>query len=275
MSRQIYDVVIIGGGPAGLTAGIYCSRERLKTLLLEKAACGGWPAVAGEIENYPGFPGGVNGLERGGRIKEQAEKFGVEIREFEEVKNVKPGKEKTIVETTKGEYETKSLVAASGSRQRKLGVPGEEEFLGKGVSYCATCDGPLFRERAVAVIGGGNAALEEALFLTKFASRVYLVHRRGEFRGARILEERLKESDKVEFVLMFLEYLPRLGVCFLYNRTNFLIYHRSDFFGVVALLAQVAAEEYCAMFLAERQRPEFFRHAVFGDHRARKLCCLL
>ncbi len=201
MEETINDVIIIGGGPAGLTAGIYSSRERLGTLLLEKAACGGWPTVAGEIENYPGFPEGINGLELGDKFKEQAEKFGVEIREFMEVKGVKPDGDKIVVETEKGEYGAKAVVIATGSRHRKLGVPGEEEFLGKGVSYCATCDGPLFRDRNVAVVGGGNAALEEALFLTKFASRVYLVHRRDEFRGARILADRLKENPKVEFVL--------------------------------------------------------------------------
>ena len=199
--NEIHDVIIIGGGPGGLTAGIYTSRERLSTLLLEKMTCGGWPNISGRIENYPGFPKGINGMELSAKFKEQAENFGVEIREFEEAKKIVPGEGLIAVETAKAVYESKVLIIASGSRLRKLGVPGEEELTGKGVSYCATCDGPLYRDKAVAVIGGGNAALEEAVFLTRFVSKLYLVHRRDEFRGEKILVEELEKSEKVEFVL--------------------------------------------------------------------------
>ena len=201
MSEEIYDVIIIGGGPAGLTAGIYTARERLRTLLLEKQGCGGWPNITGTIENYPGFPEGVNGMELSAKFKEQAQKFGVQIREFEAVEKVSPGPDAIEVFTPKSTYQTRSLIIASGSRMRKLGIPGEEEFLGRGVSYCATCDGPLYREKEVAVVGGGSAALEEALFLTKFVSRLYLVHRRDKFRGEKIIVEELKKTGKVEFVL--------------------------------------------------------------------------
>ena len=201
MSERIYDVIIIGGGPGGLTAGIYTARENLRTLLLDKMLCGGWLNMTGVIENYPGFPEGINGMELGARFKEQAQKFGVGVRELEEVKGVDLSGEMISVETAKEVYQTRSLIVAPGSRVRKLGVPGEEEFLGKGVSYCATCDGPLYRDRIVAVIGGGNAALEEALFLTKFASRVYLIHRRDKFRGEKYVVGELEKTGKVTFVM--------------------------------------------------------------------------
>lgn len=201
MSETIYDVIIIGGGPAGLTAGIYTARERLQTLLLEKQGCGGWPNITGTIQNYPGFPEGINGMELSTRFKEQAQKFGVQIREFEAVEKISSGPDVIKVTTPQNTYQGRTLIIASGSRMRQLGIPGEKEFLGKGVSYCATCDGPLYRNKEVAVVGGGSAALEEALFLTKFVSRVYLIHRRDKFRGEKILVEELKKTGKVEFVL--------------------------------------------------------------------------
>jgi thioredoxin reductase (NADPH) len=201
MSERIYDVIIIGGGPGGLTAGIYTARENLRTLLLDKMLCGGWLNMTGVIENYPGFPEGINGMELGARFKKQAQKFGVGIRELEEVKGVEPAGAMILVETAKESYKTRSLIVTPGSRIRELGLPGERELLGKGVSYCATCDGPLYRDRVVAVIGGGNAALEEALFLTKFASRVYLVHRRDKFRGEKYVVGQLEKNDKVTFVM--------------------------------------------------------------------------
>jgi len=199
--KKTHEVIIIGAGLAGLTAGIYTAREMLSTLTLEKLTCGGWPNISGKIENYPGFPGGIQGIELSARFKEQAEGFGVEIREFEEARQVAPGPELIAVDTAEGSYAAPCLIIATGSRLRKLGVPGEKKLTGKGVSYCATCDGPLFRDRIVAVIGGGNAALEEALFLTGFVSRLYLIHRRKEFRGEKILVEELKKNPAVELVL--------------------------------------------------------------------------
>ncbi len=201
MDEPVYDVIIVGGGPAGLTAGIYTGREELSTLLLEKGLCGGWPNLTGTIDNYPGFPEGINGMELAARFKAQAERFGVEIREFEEVVRVDTTEEDLRVETGKGWYRSRALIAAPGSRTRPLGIPGEKELLGKGVSYCATCDGPLYRDKEVAVVGGGNAALEEALFLTRFASRVHLVHRRDRFRGEKYVVGELEKTGKVNFVL--------------------------------------------------------------------------
>jgi len=200
MSDRIYDVIIVGGGPAGLTAAIYTAREKLDTLILDKMFCGGWPNMTGVIENYPGFPEGINGMELSAKFKEQALKFGAEIREFEEVKGIIPGKI-FEVKTPQGVYQARSLIVAPGSRMRELGIPGERELLGKGVSYCATCDGPLYRDKEVAVIGGGNAALEEALFLTKFASRVHLIHRRDKFRGEKFVVGELEKTGKVNFVM--------------------------------------------------------------------------
>lgn len=201
MNHSVYDVIIIGAGPAGLTAGIYTGREKLSTLILEKSICGGWPNLTGVIENFPGFPAGINGMELAARFKSQAERFGAEIREFEEARRVVFSGEMILVETGNGEYRCRCLIAAPGSRMRQLGVPGERELLGKGVSYCATCDGPLYRGKEVAVVGGGNAALEEALFLTRFASRVHLIHRRDRFRGEKYVVGELEKTGKVNFVL--------------------------------------------------------------------------
>jgi len=201
MTSAPYDLLIIGGGPAGLTAGIYSARELLSTLILEKSACGGWPSVTDRIENYPGFPEGVSGPELAEKIKTQASRFGAEIREFADAVAATADGGLFRVRVAAEEFAARALIVASGSRHKTLGIPGEKEFLGKGVSYCGTCDGPLFRNKEVAVIGGGDTALEEARFLCRFASRVHLVHRRGEFRGARMLEEDLRKNPKVAFVL--------------------------------------------------------------------------
>jgi len=201
MSGRIYDVIIIGGGPAGLSAGIYTSRERISTLLLEKGMCGGLPAVTDLIENYPGFPNGIKGMDLVNKFKEQAKRFGTEIVELKEVKGVKPVDGNIMVKTDKEEYASHALIAASGTIPRKLGIPGEEQYTGKGVSYCATCDGPLFKNKDIVVAGGGNAAAEEALFLTKFARKVILIHRRYELRAAKILQENLRRNKKIELLL--------------------------------------------------------------------------
>ncbi|MBA7696302.1 Thioredoxin reductase [subsurface metagenome] len=175
-----YEVVIIGGGPAGLTAGIYTARARLNTLLLEKEMVGGQIANVERIENFPGFPDGIGGFELGQLMQQQAEKYGLIIITAEATGlELKEGNQK-MVKTTEGDFETKVVIFTGAAKRRKLGVPGEEEFTGRGVSYCATCDGPLFRDRLIAVAGGGDAAITEALHLAKFASRVTVIHRRDQ-----------------------------------------------------------------------------------------------
>ena len=200
---NIYDVIIIGGGPGGLTAGIYTSRERLKTLLLEKELCGGLLAITDLIENYPGFADGIKGMDLIAKFKKQAEKFGTEIHEFEEVKKIELSPNGISIETNRGQYNTYTLILATGSVPKILNIPGESEFRGKGVSYCAICDGPLFREKKIAVIGGGDAAAQDALFLTRFADKVTLIHRRYELRATRILQERLRENKKIKLLLNY------------------------------------------------------------------------
>lgn len=202
-----YDVIIIGGGPAGLTAGLYTARARLKTLLLEKIAPGGQAAIATTIENYPGFPEGIEGIDLMNRTREQAEKYGLEIKSGEVVKvslsseDERSGSplEKKIVKTSE-EYKAIALIVATGTKPRKLGVPGEERLIGRGVSYCATCDGPLFKNRKVVVVGGGDTAVEEALFLSRFAEKTTLIHRRDELRATKIIQERAISNPKMEFV---------------------------------------------------------------------------
>ena len=201
MSDVTHDVIIIGGGPGGLTAGIYGARDMFNTLLLEKGICGGLAAVTDLIENYPGFPEGIRGMDLMDRFKEQAEKFGVKINESEEVKKVEPEGKRIKVRTNKKDYSAYVVIVASGSLPKKLGVNGESDFFGKGVSYCATCDGPLYRDKDVLVVGGGDAAAGEALFLCKFARKVILVHRRDELRAAEILGERLKKEEKMKLLL--------------------------------------------------------------------------
>lgn len=191
----MYDIIIIGGGPAGLTAGIYASRARMKTLLIEKLSPGGQAVLTEIIENYPGFPEGISGPELMRRMKEQATATGLEIVSGE-VTEIEV--EKKIVRTKNKEYQALTIILASGVQPRKLGIPGEDRLLGKGVSYCATCDGPLFKEQDIVVVGGGNSAVEEALFLTKFAKKVTLIHRRDRLRATKILQERALTNKKIE-----------------------------------------------------------------------------
>lgn len=197
---EIYDVIIIGGGPAGLTAGLYCGRARLKTLLLEKATTGGQAATTDEIENYPGFPEGIGGYELTEKMKQQAVQFGTELMEIKPVETIEVEGDERIVKTEDEEFRARAIIIASGAEPGTLGVPGEAEFRGKGVSYCATCDGAFYRDKVVAVIGGGNSAVEEAIFLTKFASKVYIVHRRDELRADKIVQERALKNEKIEIV---------------------------------------------------------------------------
>ena len=201
--KETHEVIIIGGGPAGLTAGIYTSRARISTLLIEKLGIGGQASITDRIENYPGFIKGISGPELIHNMEEQAKSFGVKTI-FGEVTRVEVSDEGTIkkvfVHDDPEPYQCLSIIVAAGHEQRKLGVPGETEFTGRGVSYCATCDGAFFRDRAVAVVGGGDVAVEEALFLTRFVSKVYIVHRRDRLRATKILQERAAGNDKIAFV---------------------------------------------------------------------------
>jgi thioredoxin reductase (NADPH) len=193
-----YDIIIIGGGPAGLTAGIYASRARLKTLLIEKSAVGGMIINAGLVENYPGFSDGINGIDLTQAMHQQATKFGLETTSAD-VTSVKIDGKDRVVNTSEGDFTARAVIVAGGSERQKLGVPGEAEFTGKGVSYCATCDGAFFRDKLVAVIGGGNAAITEALELTRFASKIFVVHRRHELRATKLVQERAFAEKKIEF----------------------------------------------------------------------------
>lgn len=195
-----YDIIIIGAGPAGLTAGLYTGRARLKTLILEKATTGGQAATTDLIENYPGFPDGVGGFQLTELMKQQALEFGAEIREITPVSTIEVAGDDRVVKTEDESFKAKAVIIASGSEPKMLGIPGEDELRGRGVSYCATCDGAFYRDKVVAVIGGGNAAVEEAIFLTRFASKVYIVHRRGELRADKIVQERALANEKIEIV---------------------------------------------------------------------------
>jgi thioredoxin reductase (NADPH) len=195
----MYDVIIIGGGPAGLTAGLYNARARLNAVMVERLAPGGQVLTTDWVENYPGFPDGISGFDLVDRMKNQAERFGLTIRN-EEVLRLDLSKERKIVVTGKEEMETKAVILACGASWRKLDIEGEEMLTGKGVSYCATCDGPFYRDQDVAVIGGGDTAVEEAIFLTRFVSRLYMVHRRDALRATKLLQERAMAQDKIEFV---------------------------------------------------------------------------
>jgi len=199
MEDKVYDVIVVGGGPAGLTAGLYLARARMDVALIEKQATGGAPALTEKIENYPGFPEGISGFELVDRMRRQAEGFGLQIVQYTSLEALRDEGEIKTLETSEGEMKAHAVVLAMGMRPATLGVPGEDEFHGKGVSYCATCDGAFFRDAVVAVVGGGNAAVEEALFLTRFASKVIIVHRRDRLRAGGVLEERALSHPKMEF----------------------------------------------------------------------------
>lgn len=201
---DIYDVVIIGGGPAGLTAGLYASRARLKVLLLEKAACGGQILIADTVENFPGFPGGTKGSDLADLLLKQAVDFGLEVKEAEVAQVVSKGKDGFGIESSDGKkFHALSVIVSTGARWNALNIPGEQTLTGRGVSYCATCDGPLFRNKSVVVVGGGDTALGDALFLAKFAKKVIVVHRKDKLRATKILQERARADKKIEFKLGF------------------------------------------------------------------------
>lgn len=196
--KRKFDAIILGGGPAGLTAGIYAKRFGLSTLLIEKVGIGGQVSLTDIIENYPGFPQGISGEELTKRFEEQAKRFGLEIL-FDEIKEVRFDHPIKLI-SEDNEFEAEGLIIATGADPRKLGVPGEKEFTGKGVSYCAVCDAFLFKDKTVLVVGGGDSAITEALYLTKFAKKVYVIHRRDKLRAAKYLQDRAFENEKIEFI---------------------------------------------------------------------------
>jgi len=196
-----YDVVIVGAGPAGLTAAIYCARSRVSTLVLERNLAGGQMALTELIENYPGFPEGIGGFDLSEKMKTQAVQFGAEFREITVVEAFAPNPDGGYAVTTdQGEVHAKAVILAPGVEGRRSDVPGEAEFIGRGVSWCATCDGPLYRGKQVAVIGGGDSAVEEGIYLTKFADSVTVIHRRDELRASKIAQERAFANLKMHFV---------------------------------------------------------------------------
>ncbi|MCD4829474.1 MAG: thioredoxin-disulfide reductase [Candidatus Cloacimonetes bacterium] len=194
-----YDLVIIGGGSAGLGAAIYAARGGLKTVVFEKALFGGQIVLTTEVENYPGFPEALSGFDLIDLMKKQATRFGTEFRE-EDVLSIELDGLGKIVKTDEGRYCCKAIIYAAGAHPRKLDVPGEQRLTGRGVSYCATCDGALYRDKVVAVIGGGDSAVEEAVFLTKFAKKVYIIHRRDQLRAVHAVQQRAFANEKIEIV---------------------------------------------------------------------------
>lgn len=194
-----FDTIILGGGPAGLSAGIYMARSNSKTAIIDTSMLGGQPSNYLELENYPGFPiiGGYDLMEK---FEEHADKFGVKKFPMQEIKSVDLISNPKIVETMDGIFKSKTIIIACGAQSQKLGVKGEEEFLGRGVSYCAVCDGAFYQDKTVVVVGGGNAAVEEGMYLTKFAKKVYIVHRRDELRADKIVQKRALNNEKIEFV---------------------------------------------------------------------------
>lgn len=195
----VESVIIIGSGPAGLTAALYTARANLAPLLFTGNEMGGQVAITTEVENYPGFPEGLTGPELVEKFRKQAERFGARI-EYAEVTEIDFDVQPFRIRSYDNEYEAKAIVIATGASPRRLGVPGEVEFTGRGVSYCATCDGFFFRDKQIVVVGGGDSALEEGVFLTKFASRVRIIHRRDQLRAGFTLQERAKRNEKIEFV---------------------------------------------------------------------------
>lgn len=201
--ENIYELIIIGGGPAGLTAGLYASRARLKTLLIESFSLSSQILLGDTIENYPGFPEGIKTFDLIDRFKKQTQAFGLEII-AEEVQNIKAKEEKNSklwqVVTRQKEYTARAIIIAAGAKPSRLNIPGEEEFLGRGVSYCATCDGAFYKGKNIVAVGGGDTAIEEALHLTKFAAQVTLIHRRDRLRAIKILQERVFSNKKIDFL---------------------------------------------------------------------------
>ena len=197
--NEEYEIVIIGGGPAGLTAGLYAARAKLNSLLIEKGLVGGQMVNAERVDNYPGFPEGIGGGELSELMRQQATKYGLKTI-MAEVTGLELHQKQKVVKTTQGNFTAKAVIIAGGSSRQKLNVPGEEKFTGRGVSYCATCDAYFFKDKPVAVVGGGNAAITEALHLARFASKVTVIHRRRQLRATPILQEKAFSEPKIEFL---------------------------------------------------------------------------
>ena len=198
-SRSHYDLIIIGGGPAGLTAALYTAREGIETLVIERAALGGQAAATEKLDNMPGFPDGVSGGTFSDRLRRQAERFGVELLQAQEVTNIHSHDNYHCIFTGDGsEYSARAMLVATGSRYRRLDVPGESDYIGAGVHFCATCDGPFYKGKHVAVIGGGNSATEESMFLTKFADKVTILARGSEFTASQVIQESVLNDPKID-----------------------------------------------------------------------------
>lgn len=200
MLEKEFDVVILGGGPAGFSAGIYTARGNVSTAILDVSMLGGQPSNYLELENYPAFMK-IGGFELMEKFEEHADMFGVQKFPMQEIEFIDLVSLPKIVKTKEAEFRAKSVIIATGAKPMKLGVKGEEEFIGRGVSYCAVCDGAFYKDKVVAIVGGGNSAVEEAIYLTKFASKVYIIHRRDELRADKIIQDRAAKNEKIEFVL--------------------------------------------------------------------------
>ena len=200
MLEKEFDVVILGGGPAGFSAGIYTARGNVSTAILDVSMLGGQPSNYLELENYPAFKK-IGGFELMEKFEEHADMFGVQKFPMQEIEVIDLVSYPKIIRTKEAEFRAKSVIIATGAKPMKLGVKGEEEFVGRGVSYCAVCDGAFYKDKVVAIVGGGNSAVEEAIYLTKFASKVYIIHRRDELRADKIIQDRATKNEKIEFVL--------------------------------------------------------------------------
>ncbi len=196
---MLFDTIILGGGPAGLAAGIYASRGAVSTAIIDTNMLGGQPSNYLELENYPGFSA-IGGYDLMEKFEEHADKFGVNKFPMQEIESIDLVSNPKVIKTNENTFEAKTVIIATGAQPMKLNVPGEKEFVGRGVSYCAVCDGAFYRDKVVAVIGGGNSAVEEAMYLTRFASKVYIVHRRDALRADKIVQERAFKNEKIEFV---------------------------------------------------------------------------
>lgn len=199
MENNCIDVIVIGGGPGGYCAALYAARANLSTMIIEKFAPGGQMATTDIVENYPGFVDGINGFELGMQMKKGAERFGVKTK-LAEVKSVELDKNPKLIHTAKETFEAKTVILALGAFPRELGLPNEATLRGRGVSYCATCDGMFYRDKTVVIVGGGNTAVADAIFLAKICKKVYLVHRRDELRASKTYMESLEKTENIEFL---------------------------------------------------------------------------